>query len=356
MELQKTTTMTKAQLELVENLSNAISVSGAESDVRALVKDQFKGLPVEIKEDALGNLLVKCKARKPGALPVMVAAHMDEVGFMIVDDKDGYFQFDMVGGVDARCLPGKPVVIGKDHLAGVIGVKPIHLVTESERKSAFRVEDMRIDMGQEASKKVKTGSWGTFATRLLHNGKSLFGKALDDRLGVAILIELVRNAPYDVELLAAFTVQEEVGLRGARVAAYALNPRLAFVVDATPAFDLPAWDGEENTQYNTRLGAGPAIYVADSSTISDPRLVKYLLQTAEKNDIPCQLRQPGGGGTDAGAIHKQRAGIPSVSVSIPHRYPHTGVQVARMQDWLNTLKLMQAALQGLKDINSILAD
>ncbi len=356
MQTQKNRAMTQKQFELLEKLCNAVAVSGAEDEVHTLVKEELKGLPIEIKEDALGNLLVKCKAKKPGGIPVMIAAHMDEVGFMIVDEKDGFYQFDMVGGVDARYLPGKPVVIGKEHISGVIGVKPVHLTTDQERKNVFRVEDMRIDMGQEGGKKVKTGVWGTFATKFQHNDQSLFAKALDDRLGVAILIELIRGAPYELELLAAFTVQEEVGLRGARVAAYAFNPRLAFVIDSTPAFDLPAWDGEENTQYNTRLGAGPAIYVADSSTISDPRLVRFLLKIAEQNGIPCQLRQPGGGGTDAGTIHKQRAGIPSVSVSIPHRYPHSGIQIARSDDWLNTLELMKMAISTLKDENSLTVD
>jgi endoglucanase len=166
-------------------------------------------------------------------------------------------------------------------------------------------------------------------------------------LGVATLIELVRHAPPNIDLLAAFTVQEEVGLRGAGVAAYAFNPDLAIVLDCTPAMDLPTWDGSENTQYNTRLNAGPAIYMADAATISDPRLVRLLIETAENLGIPYQIRQPGGGGTDAGAIHKQRAGVPSVSVSVPARYNHTPAAIARISDWKNTLALVHAALRRL---------
>lgn len=183
--------------------------------------------------------------------------------------------------------------------------------------------------------------------RFRQQGSNLFGKALDNRLGVATLIELVRHAPPDLELLAAFTVQEELGLRGARVAAYTFNPDLAIVIDSTPAYDLPTWDGTENTAYNTRLGAGPALYVADAATLSDPRLVRYLAQVADQLDIPYQFRQPGGGGTDAGAIHKQRAGIPSVSVSVPGRYPHTAMGLARVEDWQDTLTLLFAALERL---------
>jgi endoglucanase len=178
-------------------------------------------------------------------------------------------------------------------------------------------------------------------------GPSLRAKALDNRLGVATLIELVKHAPTQIDLLAAFTVQEEVGLRGASVAGYTFNPDLAIAVDSTPANDLPTWDGSENTVYNTRLDAGPAIYLADGSTLSDPRLVRYLLETAEAAGIPHQVRQPGGGGTDAGAIHRARAGIPSISVSVPGRYAHTAAGLARISDWQNTFALLYVALSRL---------
>ena len=163
-------------------------------------------------------------------------------------------------------------------------------------------------------------------------------------MGVATLIELLKHAPPNIDLHAAFTVQEEVGLRGAQVAAYALDPDLAIVLDSTPANDLPSWDGQENTRYNTRLGAGPAIYIADGATLSDPRLVRLFMETAESVGIPYQIRQPGGGGTDAGAIHKQRAGIPSISVSVPGRYAHTAASIARLADWTNTLVLVHTVL------------
>jgi endoglucanase len=145
-------------------------------------------------------------------------------------------------------------------------------------------------------------------------------------------------------LQAAFTVQEEIGLRGARVAAFTLNPDIAIILDSTPAFDLPAWDVDENVRYNTRLGAGPAIYVADSGTLYDPRLVSFLIETAEAHGIPYQIRQPGGGGTDAGAIHKQRVGVPSVSVSVPGRYHHSPASIVRLSDWQHTLNLVATAL------------
>ncbi|MHB1481222.1 MAG: M42 family peptidase, partial [Bellilinea sp.] len=193
----------------------------------------------------------------------------------------------------------------------------------------------------------KPGDRATFATRFQQIGPSLIGKALDDRLGVATLIELLRHVPAHIELQAAFTVQEEVGLRGARVAAFALDPQVAIAIDSTPAGDLPRWDGEVSSQYNTRLDGGPAIYVADKGTLSDPRMLRHLYQTAEAHNIPYQIRQPGGGGTDAGAIHKQRAGIPVVSVSIPGRYAHTAALVTRLDDWQYTLSLLYYALERI---------
>jgi len=208
------------------------------------------------------------------------------------------------------------------------------------------LDALRIDIGPGTSK-IKPGDRATFATRFQRSGPALMAKALDNRLGVATLIELVRNAPTQIDLLAAFTVQEEIGLRGAKVAAYAFNPDIGIAVDATPTNDLPAWDGEENTTYNTKLGHGPAIYIADGSTFSDPRLVRWLAGTGDEAKIPYQFRQPGGGGTDARAIHKARAGVPSVSVSVPHRYSHTAVSIARLDDWKNTFALLHAALTCL---------
>lgn len=335
-----------AEIALLEKLSNAVGVSGDEGEIRAIVLEEIKPLADELKIDALGNILAVRKAQQPGALKVMLAAHMDEIGFMLVDDHDGgLFQFALVGGIDERQLPGKTVLVGKNHAPGVIGAKPIHLQEEGEDERAIPLDALRIDLGPGGDSKAKVGDRATFATRFRQLGPSLLGKALDNRLGVATLIYLFKNAPGNIELQAAFTVQEEIGLRGARVAAYALNPHLAIAIDSTPAFDLPIHDGSENAVYNTRLDAGPAIYIADSGTLSDPRLIRLLAQTGDELGIPYQFRQPGGGGTDAGAIHKQRAGIPSVSVSVPGRYAHTAATLVRLDDWQNTLRLVFAALQ-----------
>jgi len=344
-----------AQIKLLERLCSASAVSGDEGEVRAIVIEQLRACSDEIKTDVLGNVLVTRFGQGEKPVRVMLTAHMDEVGFMLTHpDGDGFFRFETIGGIDERLLPGKPVLIGRQHLPGVIGVKPIHLTTDDELKKIISLDSLRIDIGPESDLKIKTGERATFAAPFMQLSpggsrqiESLSGKALDNRLGVATLIEIVKHAPPNVDLMAAFTVQEEIGARGARVAAYNFNPDLAIIIDSTPALDLPTWDGTENTQYNTHLGAGPAIYVADSSTLSDPRLVRHLIEIAETFTIPFQIRQPGGGGTDAGAVHRVREGIPSVSISVPGRYAHTPAGLCRLSDWKYTYTLLFRALSCL---------
>jgi endoglucanase len=271
---------------------------------------------------------------------------MDEVGLMMVhEDEDGFFQFETVGGIDPRYLPGKQVVVGRDHVIGVIGTKPIHLMDSEERQNTIEVSSMRIDLGLEG--KAKVGDRATFATKFRRVGTSIMSKAIDDRIGVATLIELLKHASKHIDLCLSFSVQEEIGLRGAKVAGHYFEPDLAIAVDSTPARDLPDFEGRENFTYNTKLGLGPAIYMANSSTLDDPRLVRFLAETAEREKIPYQFRQPGGGGTNAGAIQQSRAGVPVVSLSVPHRYTHSPVSVARVDDWKNTLNLLHVALNRM---------
>jgi len=336
------------QIRLIEKLSNAIGVSGDEVEIRRIIFAELSGIADEIKVDAMGNVLVLRKAKKQSTLRVMLDAHMDEVGFMIVEDEgNGIYRFDLVGGIDERQLPGQPVRVGRDHLPGVIGTKPIHLAEEEELKSPISLESLRIDLGPDAAGKAKPGDYATFATSFMQIGPSLRGKALDDRLGVATLIELVKRGFENIDLLVSFSVQEEIGLRGARVSAFHFNPDLAIAVDSTPAFDLPREDGEENAVYNCRLGEGPAIYVVDAGTISDPRLIHFLAEIGQKHNIRFQYRQSGGGGTNAGAIFKARAGIPVVSISIPGRYAHTAMLLSRTADWQAALDLLAATLDAL---------
>lgn len=352
MSVEEKSHLTQQFIDLVEKLSNAPGVSGAEGSVRSIVKEQLDALKLTYRVDSLGNVLVEHTCGKPDALRLMLAAHLDEVGLMIVEEEEGgLFRFEIVGGIDLRVLPGKTVLVGKQRLPAIIGAKPIHLTETDERKNPITLENLRIDQGPGGAGKVKPGERAVFATEFHANGFSFSGKALDDRLGVAILLTVMQNPPEHIDLLAAFTTQEELGLRGARVAAYALNPQAAIAIDATPANDLPVWDEEENIGYNTRLGNGPALYVADGYTLSDPRLVDLIQQTAREAGITYQIRQPGGGGTDAGSIHKQREGIPSVSISVPIRYAHTPCSIAWQQDIVGMLQLVECTLKNMrKDI------
>ncbi len=337
----------KLQLDLLEKLTNAIAVSGDEGAIRKILRTEIEDIVDEIKTDAMGNLLVTKRGKGKKRLRVMLAAHMDEIGFMLVNEEsDGIFQFETLGGMDPRQLAGKPVWVGGEKVSGVIGAAPIHLVSPGERGSTIPIKSLRIDVGL-GKPNVKVGDRATFATKFLRMGNSIRAKALDDRLGVAILIELLKNAPANIDLLAAFTVQEELGLRGAKVAAHALDPDVALAIDSTPAMDMPTHDGSENIRYNTKLGAGPAIYTVDARTLSDPRIVRWLSKTGDKKKIPYQYRQPGGGGTDAGSIHISRAGIPTGSVSVPGRYAHSAMGLCRIKDWENTLNLLYSALIDL---------
>jgi len=341
-------TFGSAQLRLLERLCNVIAISGDEGEVRKIVLEEIKPYAEDVRVDALGNVLATRRGRSQSGkrMRVMLDAHMDEVGFMIVaDDGEGLYRFETVGGMDVRHLVGKQVLVGKERTPGVIGGKPIHLMTGDERTRKVPLDGLRIDLGPAG--KAKVSDRAGFATKFRRVGPSILSKSIDDRIGVATVIELLKNVPANIDLCAAFTVQEEIGLRGAKVAAQYFDPDLAIAVDATPANDLPVYEGGENMIYNTKLGLGPAIYVADGSTLHDPRLVRFLQETAEAEEIPYQFRQPGGGGTDSAAIQRVLAGIPAVSVSVPHRYTHSPISIARLDDWKNILNLLYAALKRI---------
>ncbi len=336
------------QLRLLRRLCEAVAVSGDEGEVRQIILDELRPVAADYRIDALGNLLIAKRGRGKPRLRLMLDAHMDEVGFMIVAEDgqgQGLYEFEIVGGMDRRSVIGKEVVVGRQHSPAVIGVKPIHLYTVEERKQPIATDALRVDLGPGG--KANVGDRGTFSPNFRRVGPSVMSKSLDDRLGVATLIELFRSAPSSIEILAAFTVQEEIGLRGAKVAASYFDPELAIVLDVAPARDLPMQRPGENTFYTTRLGFGPAIYVSDSSAFEDPALVQFLMETANRLRIPFQVRQPGRGGTNAGVIQRAAAGIPVAAVSIPYRYPHTAMSVSRLSDWENGLRLLDAAIRGL---------
>lgn len=341
-----TLTISSPQLKLLERLCNACAVSGDEGEVRKIVLEQVTPHADDVRVDALGNVLVTKRGTARNRLKVLLASHMDEIGFMVVEEaRDGYYRFEEVGSVDESAAVGKRVFIGRKRIPAVIGIEPIHFLEEEDLKKKVKLEQLRFDVGA-AGAEIHVGDFAAYATRFRRSGNSIFAKAIDDRIGVATLIELLKHAPKNIDLLLAFTVQEEVGLRGAGVAAHALAPDISIAVDSTPARDLPNPKGE-NVTYNSRLGMGPAIYVANASMVDDARLVRHFEQTAQKARIPYQIRQPGGGGTDAGSMHQQLTGIPSLSISVPGRYAHTPVGLCRVDDWQNTLRLLHAGLSKM---------
>jgi endoglucanase len=340
---------------LLEELSNAFGPSGSEHEVRRLLARALKDKVDDLQTDALGNLLAFKRGTGPEPrLKVMVDAHTDEVGFMVTRiQKDGMLGFRTVGGMDSRLLMAKRVLVGSERLPGTIVAPPIHLTKPEQRQKVTPVEQLVIDIGatsqEEAKKLVQIGDYAVFDTRfeiLTEDGlRTVKGKAFDDRVGCAAAAALA-DSEYAVDLYLSFSAQEEVGLRGARVAAYRIEPDLAFALEGTICDDAPK---KEDVSPTTILGQGPAITVMDRSFIADKRLVRLLVQTANQRDIPYQFKQPGVGGTDAGAIHLAKAGIPAVAVAVPCRYIHAPASILSLNDYDNLLALMVAAIQTLPE-------
>jgi putative aminopeptidase FrvX len=331
---------------ILQQLSDAIGVSGDEGAIRAIIREAIADHVDEMWVDNLGNLLAIKRGTGQVGLRVLLDAHMDEVGMMITQvESDGTLRFAQVGGMDDRVLLGKAVLVGSKRLPGVIGGKPIHLLDGDEENKVVATKHLRIDIGARdkdaAAAKVKVGDRATFATEFLDLGPTMMGKAFDDRVGCAVIVALLQEDRFPVDVLAAFTVQEEVGLRGARVAGYRLEPDIAFALEGTICDDLPK---EEDVSPSTELGRGPALTVMDRATIADPRLVSFLVTTADVNEIPYQFRRTVGGGNDAGAIHTTRGGVPSAGISVPCRYIHAPAAICSKFDLENTIRLVRAAL------------
>lgn len=333
----------------LKSLSNGNGVSGDESAVRKIVIDLIRDYVDDLRVDTIGNILAVKRARGAAKLRVMLDAHMDEIGFMIFGaNGDGSLKFRAVGGIDVRILPGKAVLVGPDRIPGVIGVKPIHLLDGEMR--VLKIEDLAIDIGaaseSEANSAVSVGQTATFATEFRAWNGAISGKALAARAGCAVLIEIIRGPRLPLNILAAFTVQEEVGLRGAQVAAHAFDPDAAVAVGATPANDLPPAI-EQDVSPNTRLGHGPAIHVMTRHDLSDPRLVRHFMTIGDELAIPYQIRQPGGGGTNAGGIIPARSGVPTISVSVPARYLHSPASLIYKKDVRSTVALVRESVAHL---------
>ena len=341
---------------LLKKLSEAFGVSGHEEEVRSLILEEIRDRVNECRVDAMGNLIARRKGTGSSGLRVLAAAHMDEVGLMVTQIEDtGLLRFAKVGGIDDRVLPARAVFVGDARVPGVIGSKPVHLTEKGERDKVIEYKQLAIDVGasskSEAERLVHRGDCVVFATDFLQLSstaawRAVRGKALDDRVGCALLVQLLEEKlPFD--LIAAFTVQEEVGLRGARVAAYAEDPHVAVVLECTAANEVPS---RRDVSPSTRLGGGTAITVMDNSFIADPRLVELFQAAAQRLGVPTQIKQPNIGGTDAGAIQRSRRGVPAITVAVPARYIHSPAAIMSEGDFENTAALLREAMPRLADV------
>ena len=318
-----------------------MGVSGAESRVREFIRDAIHKHVSEIIEDPYGNLIVK--KGKETTPKIMLAAHMDEVGFIITAiDKEGFLRFKPVG-ITAQVLLAKTVLIGKNRVSGVIGHKPIHLTAVEEMDKYPEIKDLFIDIGvtskEEAGKIIEIGEYGTFDTEFTERNGMIYGKAFDNRLGCYILIQLIRST--DLPIYYAFTVQEEAGLRGAKIAAYRVSPQVAIAVDTTASAE---WPIEKDLSQDPKIGKGPVITIADRSVICDTKLVTLLIETARKKEINYQLKQPMIGGTDAGPIHLNKQGTHTAVMSIAARYIHSPLSIASKNDLEAGIKLLEFSI------------
>lgn len=338
-------------LEMLKELCALPGVSGREDKVREYIREKATPYADEIRTDALGNLLVFKKGQARPKQSLMLAAHMDEVGVIVTDiTEDGYLKFDFIGGVDRRVVIGKRVFLTDAAIPGVIGLKAIHLVEASDRSRIPKTKEMYIDIGassrEEAEKKVLPGDVGTFDPSIVEFGDGCIkAKAIDDRIGCAVMLKLIRSE-LPVDTWFAFTVQEEVGCRGALGAAFALKPEIALILEGTTAADMPSQKGGAKV---CLPGHGPVVPFMDGGAIYDRKLFEQLRDLAVKNNIPWQTKTYISGGTDAQAIQRSRAGVRVAAISAAVRYIHSPSSVGVIRDFDNILRLAEAFLAEMQE-------
>lgn len=335
-------------IELVKELSLINGVSGMEDDVADAIIKKLEG-KCELKRDNAGNVIAFKKGKKTPKNKIMLSSHMDEVGFIITYIEDnGFIRFQTCGGIDPRVVVGRNITVGKNKINGVIGTKAMHMKSADERDKTFEFKDLHIDIGAkdkaEAEKYVKLGDRATFCGEFTEFGNDLIKcKALDDRAGCAILINLIENYDeYDVHYV--FTVQEETGCVGGRVAANAINPDIAVIVETTPAGDIP---GTSEDKMMCKLGKGPVIYFKDKTTIFDHQLYDLFMDKATEFNIPHQPKAGVTGTNEAKFIQVANAGVKVAAVSTPCRYLHSASCTLKKEDLQNTYELLNKMLSEL---------
>ena len=336
-------------IDTLKELCALPGVSSREDEVRDYLRALAAPHAEKIRVDTMGNLIVEKKGLVPGTKKLMLAAHMDEVGLMIHTITDeGYLKFDTVGGIDRRVLLGKPVLVGEEKLPGIIGLKAYHLTGREETKKVPKVKDLYIDIGakskEEASTHVSLGDVAVFDTEPVEFGNGLLkAKAIDDRIGCAVMAELLQE-PLPMDCTFVFTVQEEVGTRGAFGATFSVKPDIALVLEGTTAADLPDMDSHKKV---CSPGKGPVIPYMDGGTVYDRELFELLRTLAEQSCTPWQTKEYLSGGTDAAAIQRTREGVRVAALSAAVRYLHAPASVAAVEDCQNMLILARRFLQAV---------
>ncbi len=328
-------------LNLVKELCAATGPSSYEEEIRALIRAKAAPHVDEMRVDAVGNLIVFKRGKKPTGNKLMLCAHMDEVGIIVHSvTEEGYLKFRFLGGVDRRVTLGKPVWLGPGRVPGIIGLKAYHLVSPEEEKRVPKLEDLYIDIGAknkaEALEMVEIGEYGVFSNECVEFGNGfLKAKAIDDRVGCAILLKLMeQDLPMDCTFV--FTVQEEIGTRGAFGAAFSVTPQIALIFEGTTAADSPAMADHKKVCWP---GKGPVLSLMDGGTIYDKELFELLRTQAEEHGIPWQVKHYLAGGTDAKAIQRTKAGIRVAGISAAVRYLHSPSSVAAIADFDHMLAL-----------------
>lgn len=333
---------------LLKTLTEAHGLSGNEKEVRDIIISEIKDYCTSIKIDRLGNIIAFKEGNINSKNKIMITAHMDEVGLMVKEiDSSGLIKFLTVGGIDKRILVSKTVLVGEEKIPGVIGAKPIHLQKRNEWSSALSLDSLYIDIGtsskEDTEKYVQIGDYISFDSKYTEFGDGLVkAKALDNRVGCAILIDLIKSIE-DISFYGVFTVMEEVGLVGSGPAAYEVDPDITIVLEGTVCYDNTKLDSH---LIPTFIGGGPAISLIDRSTVYNPNVRDRVVEVAKKNNIPYQFRKTSMGGNDSGKIHTTKTGSLTTTISVPCRNIHSPVSVMSLEDYKNTFHLAKAVLMN----------
>lgn len=337
---------------MIETLKNLCALSGVasfEDPVRDYLMEQAKPYADSMRVDSMGNLIVFKKGAKSTGNKLMICAHMDEVGLIIRQiTEDGYLKFSAIGGIDRRVLIGKRVFVGWNRVPGIIGLKAVHLTTPEERSKVPKLQEYYIDIGltsrEEAEELVSLGDFAVFDNECLEFGNGMFkAKAIDDRVGCAVMLMLLKSdLPMDCTFV--FTVQEEVGTRGAFGAAFSVTPEIALVLETTTAADLPGIKGQKRV---CTLGEGPVISLVDGGTIYDKDLFRMMCDVADAAEIPWQVKHYIAGGNDSRAVQRTKAGVRVAGISAAVRYLHAPTSVGVMKDFEHMLNLSAAFIDAL---------